>query len=95
MIEIKKFKPNLISEEIGRYYFNDNVSLTEMITYGNYTVTKLLVAAPGALFPTVYNLIDDCKRVQAFESDNFCVCGAPYTYNPVLSLCSEDPSLII
>jgi hypothetical protein len=61
MIELKKFKPNLISEQIGKYYFSNNVSLAEMITYANFTVNKLLVAAPRAIFPTVYNLIDDCK----------------------------------
>lgn len=90
MIELKKFKPNLISEEIGKYYFNNKVSLAEMITYDNFTVNKILVAAPGALFPTVYNLIDDCKLVQAFEDNNFCFCRAPYTYSPALSLCSKN-----
>lgn len=90
MIELKQFKPNLISEELGKYYFNTNVSLAEMVTYANYTVNKILVATPGVIFPTVYNLIDDCKRVQAFENNHFCICRPPYTYSPALSLCGKD-----
>lgn len=66
-----------------------------MISYANFTVNKLLVATPGALFPTVYNLIDDCKRVQAFEDNNFCECRAPYTYSPALSLCEKTKPPIL
>jgi hypothetical protein len=66
-----------------------------MITYANYTVNKLLVAAPGALVPTVYSLIGDCRSVQASESDNFCLCSPPYAYRPAISRCERyAPTLL-
>jgi hypothetical protein len=66
MIELKKFKANLISEEVGKFYLNLNISLAGMISYSNYTVTKLLISKTRGLFPTVYNLVNDCKAVKAF-----------------------------
>ncbi len=90
IIDLKNFKDSLISEEVGKYYFNFNASLAEMITYANYTVNKMLVAAHGALFPTVYTLIGDCRSVQALGSDNFCFCSPPYTYRPALAICGKD-----
>jgi hypothetical protein len=66
MIELKKFKPSLISEEIGQYLFSSQVIQTDVISYPNYTVSKILVTLSGELFPTVYRMVGECHSINAF-----------------------------
>lgn len=87
MVDLKNFKDSLFSEELGRYYFELNVTLTDILSYNNYTITKLLVSNAASIYPTIYTLANDCKALSAFEDSNFCKCTFPYVYDLNASKC--------
>ena len=93
LIELKSFKPTLVSEEFGQFMFNSTVNGVEMVAYSNFTVNKLLVTQAGQLFPTVYKVVNDCRPVLGTQIHNFCVCRPPYYYNSSKASCMTTSEL--
>lgn len=91
LIELKSFKPTLVSEEFGQFVFNSTVNDVEMMAYSNFTVNKLLVTQVGQLFPTVYKVVNDCRPILGTQISNFCICRPPYYYNSTRASCMMTP----